>query len=83
MVAVGGLMVSRVPTLSLKKLPLSQQHAIPVVLVVVVLLGCLYSEPCLTLSATICLYVATFPWVYLKYRRFIKDHQHDADEVSV
>ena len=83
MVAVGGLMVSRVPTLSLKKLPLSQQHAIPVVLVVVVLLGCLYSEPCLTLSATICLYTATFPWVYLKYRKFIKDHQHDADEGSV
>ena len=48
-----------------------------------VLLGYLYSEPCLTLSATICLYVARFPWVCLKYRRFIKDHQHDADEGRV
>ncbi len=73
MVCVGGLMVSRIPTLSLKKLPLTQQHAIPVVLAVVVLLGCLYSAPWITLSLAILSYVATMPWVYWKYLIFIKN----------
>ncbi len=80
MVCIGGLMVSRVPTMSLKKLPLTQHHAIPVVLVVVVLLGCLYSAPWLTLSATIILYIATMPWVYWKYLQFQKDQQLDVNE---
>ncbi len=72
MVCVGWLMVSRVPTVSLKKLPLSQHHTIPVVLVVVILLGCLYSEPWLTLSVTICGYVLSLPWIYWKYCQFMK-----------
>lgn len=71
MVCVGWLMVSRVPTVSLKKLPISQHHTIPVVLVVVILLGCLYSEPWLTLSVTICGYVLSLPWIYWKYRQFL------------
>lgn len=74
-VCVGGLMVSRIPTMSLKKLPLSQQDTIPVVLVVVVLLGCLYSAPWVTLSLTIIAYVATMPWVYWKYLNFLKNEK--------
>ena len=79
---VGGLMVSRVPTMSLKKLPLTQHHAIPVVLVVVVLLGCLYSAPWITLSITLISYVVTMPWVYWKYLNFLKAEKADvADSV--
>lgn len=75
MVAVGALMVSRIPTLSLKKLPLSQQHAIPVVLVAVVILGCLYSAPWITLTISISMYVASMPWVYWKYLQFVKSQE--------
>lgn len=80
MVCVGGLMVSRVPTLSLKKLPLTQQHAIPVVLVVVVLLGCLYSAPLQTLCAIIFSYVMTAPWVYWKYCQFLKNRPNSSQD---
>jgi CDP-diacylglycerol--serine O-phosphatidyltransferase len=78
MVCVGGLMVSRIPTMSLKKLPLTQHDTIPVVLVVVVLLGCLYSTPWVTLSITIILYVLTMPWIYWKYLNFLKNEKTKA-----
>lgn len=71
-VVVGWLMVSRIPTLSLKKLPFKQRHTIPVVLMVVIMLGCLYSEPWPTLSAIICIYVLSLPLVYVKYLQFLK-----------
>jgi CDP-diacylglycerol---serine O-phosphatidyltransferase len=75
MVCVGGLMVSRVPTLSFKKLPLNHQHTIPVVLVVVTFLGCLYSAPWQTLALIIFCYVLTMPVVYWQYRLFVKNQQ--------
>lgn len=78
MVCVGGLMVSRIPTMSLKNLPLTQHDTIPVVLMVVVLLGCLYSTPWVTLSITIILYVLTMPWVYWKYLKFLKNEKAKA-----
>jgi CDP-diacylglycerol--serine O-phosphatidyltransferase len=84
MVCVGGLMVSRIPTMSLKKLPLTQHDTIPVVLMVVVLLGCLYSAPWVTLSITIILYVITMPWVYWKYLNFLKNEKAKAaDKTNV
>lgn len=72
MIIVGCLMVSRLPTLSLKKLPFKHHHTIPVMLMVVILLGCLYSEPWPTLSATVFVYIASLPWVYSKYLQFLK-----------
>ncbi|MCE2716273.1 MAG: CDP-diacylglycerol--serine O-phosphatidyltransferase [Pseudomonadota bacterium] len=75
MIAVGWLMVSRIPTLSLKKLPFKQHHTIPVMLMVVILLGCLYSEPWPTLSAAILVYVASLPLVYSKYLQFLKSQK--------
>ncbi len=75
MVCVGGLMVSRVPTLSFKKLPLNHNHTIPVTLAVVTCLGCLYSAPWLTLTLIIFAYVLTMPVVYWQYRLFVKNQQ--------
>lgn len=72
MIIVGCLMVSRLPTLSLKKLPFKHHHTIPVMLMVVILLGCLYSEPWPTLSATVFVYIVSLPWVYSKYLQFLK-----------
>ena len=79
MVCVGGLMVSRVPTLSFKKLPLNHHHTIPVVLVVVTFLGCLYSAPWPTLTLIIFFYVLAMPVVYWQYRLFVKNQQVPAE----
>ena len=75
MVCVGGLMVSRVPTLSFKKLPLNHHHTIPVALAVVVFLGCLYSAPWQTLALIIFLYVIAMPVVCWRCSIFIKNQQ--------
>ncbi len=83
MVCVGGLMVSRVPTLSFKKLPLNHHHTIPVVLVVVTFLGCLYSAPWQTLVLIIFCYVATMPVVYWRCHLFVKNQQTEVDISSV
>jgi len=79
MVCVGGLMVSRIPTISFKTLPLSHHHTIPVVLAVVTLLGCLYSIPWLTLVLFVVAYVAAMPVVYWQYRNFVSN-QHPKTE---
>jgi CDP-diacylglycerol---serine O-phosphatidyltransferase len=79
MVCVGGLMVSRVPTVSFKKLPLNHQHTIPVVLVVVTFLGCLYSAPWQTLALVIFCYLLTMPVVYWQYRLFVRNQQAQAE----
>lgn len=79
MVCVGGLMVSRIPTLSFKKLPLTQQHTIPVVLLVVVFFGSLYSAPWQTLFLIIVLYVITMPLVYWQCRIFVKKQQKQSE----
>lgn len=72
MVCVGFLMVSTIPTMSLKKLPIKHQHTIPVVLAVVIFLGALYSSPWITLSFIISLYLLSMPFVYWQYKKFMK-----------
>jgi CDP-diacylglycerol--serine O-phosphatidyltransferase len=68
---IGLLMVSHFPTMSLKKLPLKQHHTIPAVLLVVIILGALYSAPWVTLSIVILAYIFSMPIVYWQYRKFM------------
>ncbi len=82
MICVGGLMVSRLPTLSFKKLPLNHQHTIPVVLAVVTFFGCLYSAPWQTLVLIIFCYVVTMPLVCWRCRLFVKEQQAKAENIS-
>ena len=83
MVCVGGLMVSRFPTLSFKKLPLNQQHTIPVILLVVVFFGSLYSAPWQTLVLIIFSYVITMPLVYWQCRAFVNKQQKPIDPDNI
>lgn len=71
MVCIGALMVSHFPTMSLKKLPIKQHHTIPAVLLVVIILGALYSAPWVTLSFVILFYILSMPIVYWRYRKFM------------
>ena len=79
MVCVGGLMVSRIPTLSFKKLPLNQHHTIPVILLVVISFGSLYSAPWQTLILIIFCYVVTMPLVCWQCHIFVKKHKKEAE----
>lgn len=69
MAVVSGLMVSRVPTLSAKRLRITQAWVLPVMVVVAVYVALLTSETWNTLLATGLVYIGHIPFSYLAHRR--------------
>ncbi len=65
---VASLMVSRIPTYSLKRLRLSQKHMIPVLAAVALYAAALASEPWATLMLSCLAYLATIPHSYKRYQ---------------
>ena len=70
MALVAFLMVSRIPTLSLKKTKINANFVLPLMILFVLLISCLLTKPWLTIGMfTIC-YILTIPFTIL---RFIKE----------
>lgn len=69
MAAVAGLMVSRIPTFSAKRMRVSQAWVLPAMVVVVVYVALLTSETWNTLLATGLVYLGSIPFSYVSYRR--------------
>ncbi|MBO6289175.1 MAG: CDP-diacylglycerol--serine O-phosphatidyltransferase [Alphaproteobacteria bacterium] len=70
MALVAFLMVSRIPTLSLKKTKINANFVLPLMVLFVLLISCLLTKPWLTMGIfTIC-YILTIPFTIL---RFIKE----------
>jgi CDP-diacylglycerol---serine O-phosphatidyltransferase len=67
--AVAGLMVSRVPTFSLKRIHVPGPWLLPLLLAVAALVGFLSTEPWATLLLIATLYVASIPLSVRSYRR--------------
>jgi CDP-diacylglycerol--serine O-phosphatidyltransferase len=74
MACTGFLMVSSLPTFSLKKISLSQKHFIPLSMGLVGLSASLISFPWLTLSIIMIVYVSTLPFSYWKYKKLEEFH---------
>ncbi len=70
MVLVAFLMVSRIPTLSLKKTKINANFVLPLMVLFVLLISCLLTKPWLTLGIFTVCYVLTVPFTIL---RFIKE----------
>ncbi len=70
MMLVAFLMVSRIPTLSLKKTKIKADWFLPIMIVFALLISCLLTQPWLTLGLFTLAYVLTIPFTIL---RFIKD----------
>jgi CDP-diacylglycerol--serine O-phosphatidyltransferase len=64
---IAALMVSRIPTYSLKRMSLSQKHTIPVLAGVALYAAALASEPWATLILSCLAYLATIPHSYKRY----------------
>jgi len=69
LVSVAGLMVSQVPTFSLKSDRIPQRYVLPILLAVGLTAGFFASAPWLTLAAVIILYVGSIPFSFRLYRR--------------
>lgn len=61
LIVTAGLMVSTLPTPSLKYMKLQQRHRIPAILLAGALLACLIAWPWATLTIVLLIYVATIP----------------------
>ncbi|MFZ5792779.1 MAG: CDP-diacylglycerol--serine O-phosphatidyltransferase [Pseudomonadota bacterium] len=68
-VVVAGLMVSRLPTYSFKRIKVPQHYVLPTLLGVGALAAFLASSPWLTMLGIAALYLATLPMSWLAYRR--------------
>jgi CDP-diacylglycerol--serine O-phosphatidyltransferase len=68
----GVLMISRIPTYSLKKISIPQKYVLPLILLVIIVAICLYSHPWLTLSMIGVAYLALIPLSMHSYKK-LKD----------
>ncbi len=74
---VGLLMVSRVPTFSIKRVRVPSQHIVPALLIIGILMAALASAPWLTLIAVGLIYSASIPiavWVFTRARAAYRAH---------
>ncbi len=69
LIIVGGLMVSRLPTMSLKGRRIAPIFVAPVMLGACLLVAALITEPWLTLMGVGLTYVAVMPYGWISYRR--------------
>lgn len=72
LIAVAILMVSAIPTFSLKKIHIPHQYVLPLMLIIVLSTAALFSEPWLTLTFIAIGYVSTFPFSIASYRKAAK-----------
>lgn len=70
--AVAVLMVSAIPTFSLKKIHIPHQYVLPLMLLIALSTAALFSKPWLTLTLIAVGYVSTFPFSITSYRKAAK-----------
>jgi CDP-diacylglycerol---serine O-phosphatidyltransferase len=69
LVAVGGLMVSRLPTFSFKKGRVPRHLVLPALLGAALVMGVIASSPWIGLSLLGLVYVSLIPFSWMSYRR--------------
>lgn len=73
--AVALLMISAMPTYTLKKVHIPHKYVLPVMVVSALSTTALFSSPWLTLSIIALVYVSTFPFSMISYHRLAKKHE--------
>ena len=76
---VAFLMVSRIPTLSLKKTKVSADLFVPIMILFVLFVSCLFTQPWLTLGVVTVLYILTIPLTIIRFmherHKFNQNHK--------
>src|SRR5436309_1432775 len=73
MITVAALMVSRVPTFSMKRFRIPHHYVLPVMLAIAVVAAFLTTAPWPTLSAVGILYIASIPLTVLSFNRLRRE----------
>lgn len=74
MLVVAFLMVSRIPTISLKKTKISAEFFLPLMVLFALFVSCLLTKPWLTLGLFTLTYILTIPLTILKFARDKKNY---------
>ena len=82
MLLVAFLMVSRIPTLSLKKTKIKADWVLPIMVFCVFLISSLLTKPWLTLGAFTLCYVLTIPFTIVRFLREKKAAKKETDPVE-
>lgn len=80
--AIGVLMISRLPTFSFKKVKVKRQHALPLLLGVVLVVALFLSDPWFTMVGLAIAYMATFPFSLRAQARFRRADAADSDALA-
>lgn len=70
LLCVSLLMISRLPTFSVKRLRIPHRRVLPILLGIVVLAAFMITRPWATISVMVVGYIASLPFAFLTYRRY-------------
>lgn len=73
--AVAFLMVSPIPTFSLKKVHIPHTYVLPLMVIIALSTAALFSKPWLTLTLIAIGYVSTFPFSIMSYRKTAREQE--------
>ncbi len=84
MIVVATLLVSRVPTLSFKRLKISREWHMPTMIIAVLIIAGIFTVPWFALTAILVLYLLTFPVALMKHAKLSRDwaKQNAASETA-
>ncbi len=81
-IVVAALMVSRIPTFSVKYLKIPPKMMVPVMAAVALYFAALLHAPWVTLPLVCIAYVASIPVIFHQYRKLEKQHQAEEENLS-
>ena len=81
-ITVAALMVSRIPTFSIKYMKIPPKMMVPVMAFVALVVAALFNAPWVTLPIICIVYAASIPLIFHQYRKLEKEHQADEEQLS-
>jgi CDP-diacylglycerol--serine O-phosphatidyltransferase len=81
-IIVAAMMVSRIPTFSIKYLKISPKMMVPAMAGVTLFLAALFITPWIVLPLVCMIYVASIPLIFRQYRKLEKEHQAEEENLS-
>ena len=81
-ITVAALMVSRLPTFSIKYMKIPPKMMVPTLAFVALFIAALFNAPWVTLPIVCIIYTASIPLIFTQYRRLEKEHQAVEEELS-
>lgn len=81
-IGVAALMVSRIPTFSIKYMKIPRKMVVPTMAFVALVIAALFHAPWVTLPLICIVYAASIPWIFHTYRKLEKQHQTEEENLS-